>query len=318
MRGESLINQIDNALARAKKDYEEILKILSPFDSQSDSAGSEVEKLENTLYHGDNLSLLTELRGREPVSLIYIDPPFFTGSDKDAVMNREGDLVRETAYKDSWETLEDYLYAMTLRIMLMKDLLRDDGLFFLHVDWHAVHYMRLIMDEIFGSERFINEIIWQYKSGGSSKTRFARKHDNILMYSKTSKYRFFVQKEKSYNRGLKPYRFKGVEEFCDDVGWYTLVNMKDVWSIDMVGRTSGERTGYATQKPEKLMERIIESATVEGDLVADFFCGSGSLGVTAAKLGRRFIMADTGNLAMEVSRKRLDEENIAYTLKGHV
>lgn len=316
MREESAIVQIDRALLRAQTDYEEITKILKPFEKDGNSTLEPIK--ENILFHGDNMEILNELRNMEKFAMIYIDPPFFTGADKEANMNRDGSFVKETAYKDNWGTLEEYLHAMALRIMLMKDLLRDDGLFFLHVDWHAIHYARLLMDEIFGQDRFINEIIWQYKSGGSSKTRFARKHDNILMYSKTSKYKFFIQKEKSYNRGLKPYRFKGVEEFKDEVGWYTMVNMKDVWSIDMVGRTSQERTGYATQKPEKLMERIIECSTEEGDLVGDFFCGSGSLGVAAAKLGRRFVMADTGNLAIEVTRKRLDGEVIPYTLKGRV
>ena len=315
MREESAILQIDRALLRAQTDYDEIIKILKPFEG--DDSGLEPIK-ENILFHGDNMEILNELRGSERFSMIYIDPPFFTGADKEANMNRDGALVKETAYKDNWGTLEEYLHAMALRIMLMRNLLMDDGLFFLHVDWHAIHYARLLMDEIFGQDRFINEIIWQYKSGGSSKTRFARKHDNILMYSKTAKYKFFIQKEKSYNRGLKPYRFKGVEEFQDEVGWYTMVNMKDVWSIDMVGRTSAERTGYATQKPEKLMERIIECSTEEGDLVGDFFCGSGSLGVSAAKLGRRFVMADTGNLAIEVAKKRLDEAVIPYVMKGRV
>ena len=315
MQKESAIVQIDNALLGAQTDYEEITRILKPFDVNTEG----LEQInENLLFHGDNIDILTGLRRSERFSMIYIDPPFFTGSDKEANMNREGSLVKETAYKDNWNTLEEYLRALTLRIMLMRDLLRDDGLFFLHVDWHAIHYARLIMDEVFGADRFINEIIWQYKSGGSSKTRFARKHDNILMYSKTAKYKFFVPKEKSYNRGLKPYRFKGVEEFQDEVGWYTLVNMKDVWSIDMVGRTSSERTGYATQKPEKLMERIIECSTEEGDLVADFFCGSGSLGATAAKLGRRFVMADAGNLAIEVTQKRLDEAVIPYRMTRNI
>ncbi|MBO4235899.1 MAG: site-specific DNA-methyltransferase [Firmicutes bacterium] len=313
MKEESAILQLDRALLRAQTDYEEINRILRPFEGER---GVLAPINENLIFHGDNLELLTELRGREKFSMIYIDPPFFTGADKEANMMRDGELVRETAYKDNWSTLEEYLHAMALRIMLMRDVLRDDGLFFIHVDWHAVHYARLLMDEIFGQDRFINEIIWQYKSGGSSKTRFARKHDNILMYSKTRKYKFFIQKEKSYNRGLKPYRFKGVEEFQDEIGWYTMVNMKDVWSIDMVGRTSSERTGYATQKPEKLMERIIECSTEEGDLVGDFFCGSGSLGVSAAKLGRRFVMADTGNLAMEVTKKRLGEAGIEYTVRG--
>ena len=105
-------------------------------------------------------------------------------------------------------------------------------------------------------KNFVNEIIWTYKSGGSSKKHFARKHDTILVYSKTDKYYLSLPKEKSYNRGLKPYRFKGVEEFQDETGWYTMVNMKDVWNIDMVGRTSAERTGYATQKPEALLSSL--------------------------------------------------------------
>lgn len=103
------------------------------------------------------------------------------------------------------------------------------------------------MDEIFGEDNFVNEIIWHYKSGGSGKRHFSRKHDTILVYSKTKKYYFLPDKEKSYNRGFKPYRFKGVKEYKDDMGWYTMVTMKDVWNVDMVGRTSSERTGYATQ-----------------------------------------------------------------------
>ena len=196
MREESAILQIDRALLRAQTDYDEIIKILKPFEG--DDSGLEPIK-ENILFHGDNMEILNELRGSERFSMIYIDPPFFTGADKEANMNRDGALVKETAYKDNWGTLEEYLHAMALRIMLMRDLLRDDGLFFLHVDWHAIHYARLLMDEIFGQDRFINEIIWQYKSGGSSKTRFARKHDNILMYSKTAKYKFFIQKEITFD-----------------------------------------------------------------------------------------------------------------------
>ena len=157
------------------------------------------------------------------------------------------------------------------RLLLMRELLSDDGVLCLHLDWHASHYARVLLDEIFGSENFVNEIIWNYKSGGSTNKRFSRKHDNILIYSRTKKFKFRPQKEKSYNRGFKPYRFKGVEEFQDDIGWYTMVNMKDVWSIDMVGRTSAERTGYATQKPKQLINRIIEAFTDEGDIVADVF-----------------------------------------------
>ena len=190
----------------------------------------------------------------------------------------------------------------------------EDGLIWVHVDYHAVHYVRILMDEVFGADNFVNEIIWHYKSGGSTKRRFSRKHDNILVYSKSKKYKFFPLEEKSYNRDFKPYRFKGVEEFRDEVGWYTMVNMKDVWEIDMVGRTSKERTGYATQKPEALLTRVIESCTEPGDLVCDFFCGSGSFGATAAKLGRNFIMCDQESLAIETTAARLVHEGIPFTV----
>lgn len=266
----------------------------------------------NTLIKGNNLDILKNEERMEKLSLIYIDPPFFTGADKKANIRVEDNFVPEDAYADSWNNLEEYCKMLCVRLMLMRDALAEDGLIFVHVDWHAVHYIRILLDEIFGYDRFVNEIIWQYKSGGSTNKRFARKHDNILVYSKSSKYKFYPQKEKSYNRGLKPYRFKGVEEFQDEVGWYTMVNMKDVWSIDMVGRTSSERTGYATQKPEQLMRRIIECCTEEGDLVGDFFCGSGSFGVAAAKLNRRFVMSDMGDLAIDITRDRLDELGVLY------
>ena len=321
-KNNSSIRELVEALEGAKKTYNEMISkssdnetfsLIEDYGFASKSLLDILEKKDNKLYKGDNLAvLLSMIKKGEKLSLIYIDPPFFTKSDKDAVLDIDGEKKKSHAYKDSWQDMRDYLEILSLRLMLMKDVLEDDGLIFVHVDWHAVHHIRLIMDEIFGPERFVNEIIWQYKSGGSTKTRFARKHDNILLYSKTGKYKFNPQKEKSYNRGLKPYRFKGVEEFQDEVGWYTVVNMKDVWNLDMVGRTSSERTGYATQKPEKLMERIILSGSNEGDKVGDFFCGSGSFGVTAAKLGREFVMCDLGDLAIDITKERLINEGIGF------
>lgn len=262
------------------------------------------------IYQGDNIRLMKEMLENETIRgkirLIYIDPPFFSKTDYDAVVDVGKKKIHHPAYDDKWEKgIYHYLRELTARIILMKELLSEDGLIWVHLDWHAVHYVRVIMDEIFGADNFVNEIIWTYKSGGSTKRRFARKHDNILVYSKSSSYRFFPLKEKSYNRELKPYRFKGVDEYQDEIGWYTMVNMKDVWQIDMVGRTSGERTGYATQKPEQLMERILESTTREGDLTADFFCGSGTFPVVAARMGRRFIGCDHGGLAVECTLSRL-------------
>ncbi len=240
------------------------------------------------------------------VQLIYIDPPFFSKADYDAVLKAGDESIKHLAYGDKWERgLSEYLKMLTVRLLLMRDLLADSGLIWLHLDWHAAHYAKIIMDEIFGEKNFVNEIIWTYKSGGTSKRHFSRKHDTLLVYAKSRHYNFYPLREKSYNRGYKPYRFKGVKEYKDDMGWYTMVNMKDVWNIDMVGRTSGERTGYATQKPEQLLERIVESSTREGDLCADFFCGSGTLPAVAGRMGRRFIGCDKGRLAVESTISRL-------------
>ena len=268
------------------------------------------DALEQRLYLGDNLKLMKALAEDEnicgKIQMIYIDPPFFTKADYDAVVPVGGKQVRHKAYEDRWHNgMYEYLRQLTARLLVMKKLLAEDGLIWVHLDWHAAHYVRIIMDEIFGENNFLNEIIWTYKSGGSSKRRFARKHDNILLYSKSSSYKFNILKEKSYNRGYKPYRFKGVKEYEDEMGWYTMVNMKDVWNVDMVGRTSAERTGYATQKPEKLLERIIEASTDPGELCADFFSGSGTLAAAAAKLGRRSISCDSGMLAVETTAGRL-------------
>ena len=277
------------------------------------------EKSGNCLCHGDNKvfmkTLMDKCEMKGKINMIYIDPPFFSKSDYDAVL-KAGDVnIRHLAYADKWEKgLSQYLRMCAVRLMMMKELLADDGLIWLHLDWHVVHYVKILMDEIFGEKNFVNEIIWNYKSGGTSKKHFARKHDTILVYSKTSKYRFFPLKEKSYNRQFKPYRFKGVKEYKDELGWYTMVNMKDVWNIDMVGRTSAERTGYATQKPEQLLERIIESSTEEGDICADFFCGSGTLPAVSGKMHRHFIGCDMSRLAIENSVNRLAADDISFSV----
>lgn len=272
---------------------------------------------ENFICCGDNKqvmkTLLTEYDMAGKLQMIYLDPPFFSKADYDAVVKAGDEKIRHRAYRDKWEKgLAEYLKMLTVRLLLMRDLLSDTGLIWVHLDWHVVHYVKVIMDEVFGEKNFVNEIIWNYKSGGTSKKHFARKHDTILVYAKTRKYRFYPLQEKSYNRGFKPYRFKGVKEYKDDTGWYTMVNMKDVWNIDMVGRTSGERTGYATQKPEQLLARMVESCTREGDLCADFFCGSGTLPAVAAKMGRRFIGCDMGSLAVESTISRLIRQEESF------
>ena len=313
----TVIEQILEGINKGRAMYENVHGSITTAEESVIAETSE-------LCLGDNLEYMRQLleRGYEGAfSLIYIDPPFFTRSSFNASVSVKdaggaSHKVHHLAYDDKFDrSLEYYIENMTVRILMMKDLLANDGLMWIHLDWHSSHYIKLVLDELMGEKNFVNEIIWQYKSGGSGKRHFARKHDTILVYSRTPKYRINVPKEKSYNRDRKPYRFRGVAEYKDEGGWYTLVNMKDVWSIDMVGRTSAERTGYATQKPLELMKRIIEASTEEGDLVGDFFCGSGSLPESAHILGRGWMACDSEELAASMARKRLRKSGAEFSFK---
>ena len=236
-------------------------------------------------------------------------------SNQQASDHRNQQLSDQMAFSDKWPGgLYQYLALMTATVTLSKELLKRDGLIWVHCDWHANHFIRLILDEIMGPGRFVNEVIWQYKTGGSSKHHFARKHDNLLVYGKSPCHKFHPLQEKSYNREGKPYGFKGVKEFQDELGWYTIVNMKDVWDIPAVGRTSKQRTGYATQKPEALMERIILSSSNEGDLCGDFFCGSGSFTEVAISNNRKVVAIDENNMAVELTAVRASKAGAKLTI----
>lgn len=273
-------------------------------------------------FQGDNLYAMERLlkngfKGK--IDLIYIDPPFMTRSNQEGrIVINDGEkdhVIEQVAYEDSWkEGIVSYLNMLCPRIYLMKELLSERGTLYIHLDYRTVHYVKVVLDCIFGEEHFLNEIIWAYKSGGVSQRYYSRKHDTILVYTKTKDYIFNPQKEKSYNREFKPYKFKGVKEYQDELGWYTLVNLKDVWQIDMVGRTSGERVGYATQKPEKLLERIILTSSDENSIVADFFAGSGTTGIVAEMLNRRWILADNSMLSGVTVQKRMIEKAIAFNV----
>lgn len=270
----------------------------------------------NILYHSDNITAIIDLlnKGYEnTIDLIYIDPPFLTMVDYKSrieLWNKDAkEVINYFAYNDIWEDgLKEYLEMLTIRLYLMRELLSDIGTIYVHLDYRTVHYVKIIMDYIFQDGCFLNEVIWAYKSGGSSNKYFSKKHDNILVFTKTKDYIFNPQKEKSYNRGFKPYSFKNVKEYKDDIGWHTLVNLKDVWNIDMVGRTSKERVSYATQKPERLLELIINSSSNEGSIVADLFGGSGTTAVVAQNNNRQWILADKGNISEVTIRKRLGEK----------
>ena len=258
------------------------------------------------VYCADNLEIMRSLATSDfkgKFQMIYMDPPFYSGAK---YFSRRSDGLKKLAYSDVWGSgLLEYLEMIAKRILIARELLSDDGLIWIHLDYRAVHYVKIIVDEIFGMENMVNEIVWGYRSGGASGRRFARKHDTILLYSKTKEYKFNPQKEKSYNRGALPYNFKGVQEYEDEKGWYTLVNMRDIWEIPMVGRTSGERTGYATQKPEELIRRMVLASTDVGDLCGDFFAGSGTLGAVCMGLGRSFVLCDKNEDACRIMVDRL-------------
>lgn len=277
------------------------------------------EGWKNKLIWGDNLlvmgSLLEKFAGK--IDLIYIDPPFATGADFSFTTQvgecgeeiaKKQSMIEEKAYRDTWGMgIASFISMIYERLIVMRELMSEKSSIYVHCDWRVTQFIRSILDEIFGEKQFINEVIWSYKSGGATENRYGRKHDTIHFFSKSDTYVFNAQKEKSYNRGLKPYRFKDIKEYKDKIGWYTLVNARDVWDVDMVGRTSSERIGYQTQKPEALLERIIKASSNEGDLVADFFCGSGTTLAVAEKLGRRWIGCDLGRWGVHTTRKRLLE-----------
>ncbi len=260
------------------------------------------------LYLCDNLTVMRGLP-ENFIDLIYMDPPFFTGKERKA---KSRIRASEDSFEDTWTSdIDGYIEWLRPRLVETRRLLRSTGLIYLHLDWHAVHYVKVEMDTIFGYDRFINEIIWRYRTGGLSHNMFARKHDTILVYSKTSKFKIEPWKEKAYTKsryrkaGVVNYGSGETEFFSDSRGVYNFVNASDVWEIPYINSQAKERVGYPSQKPELLLERIIASSTRPGETVADFFCGSGTTGVVAQKLGRRWILVDKSRDAVEVSRFRL-------------
>ena len=203
------------------------------------------------------------------------------------------------------------------RLQLMRDLLADDGSIYVHCDYRVNSLIRLAMDEVFGTDNFVNQIIWNYVSGGVSDKTFARKHDIIYLFSKAGNYTFNIQKERKapsqnakietdgkgdfiwYIRpGTNPQVPNGVKSYLDKY-------VQDVWQIPIVNPQAKERLNYPTQKPEALLERIIKASSNEGDIVADFFCGSGTTAAIAEKLGRKWIASDLGKFAIHTTRKRM-------------
>jgi site-specific DNA-methyltransferase (adenine-specific) len=273
---------------------------------------------QNHLFQGENLAILTallpEYEGR--INLIYVDPPFFTnrhfaariGRDEDSRKPREWQLAE--GYGDHWANLDEYIQFLYVRLGLMHRLLAPGGTLYLHLDWHADAYARLLLDELFGAENFLNEIIWAYHGPSPIRTAFNRKHDTILVYTKGSHYTFNADAVRV------PYDETTLKTFASSkkAGFGKVPDLKrgkvpeDWWYFPVVARLHNERTGYPTQKPEVLLERIILASSNPGDLVADFFCGSGTTPLVAARHGRRFLAVDATFRAIHTARERLVRE----------
>ncbi len=309
------VQAISNALSGSKIIFEEIWENEYLTEHEEVVLDSDTE---NLFFGMDNKRaagyIIKNMDMSSKIQLAYIDPPFFTGNKQ---MMRGQSKKTQVAYNDVWKSKEEYLTSIAVSLRIIHTLLSDTGSLWVHLDRRAVHEVKIIIDEIFGEENFVNEVIWSYKSGGAGKKSFARKHDNLLFYRKSKDFKFFLPKEKSYNRGCKRYAFKDVKEYQDEKGWYTLVNMRDVWEIDMVGRTSRERVGYASQKPELLLERIITSCTEKGDIVCDIYSGSATAAVVAGKTGRKFIAVDNAGQAIDNTVERLINNGISFKIIKH-
>lgn len=275
---------------------------------------------QNRLIQGERADVLTALlptfAGR--VNLIYIDPPFMTGRDF-----KNGSRL---AYSDKWQgSLDGYLQWLATTLSLLYTLLAPDGSLYVHLDWRVSHYARVILDEIFGpspGERgagFQNEIIWHYQSGGRATRRYARKHDTILLYTKSAQYCFHGERIGKQRGAHKRNHMRKSRDEHGRVSWsitshgrtYTyseesVMTPSDVWSdISHLHQRDPERNGYATQKPGALLERILLASSEPEQLILDCFCGSGVTPWMAERLGRRWIASDLSELAISATRARL-------------
>ena len=282
------------------------------------------EGWKNKLIWGENKlvmsSLVRDFAGK--INLIYIDPPFATGADfkfrmqvgeENKRVKKEHSIIEEKAYRDTWRKgIDSYLQMICERLVLMKELLAKNGTIYVHLDWHVGHYVKVVMDEIFGRKNFRNEIVWHYRTGNIATKIFRRSHDIILCYVKNQDICVFNPIEVKeyykdiYGPGFKP-SFKGRKQSKDKHGIYRVMFADDTWDISAVFTLSDEHLFFDTQKPEALLKRIIYASSNPGDLVADFFCGSGTTLAVAEKMGRRWIGCDLSRWPIHITRKRLLE-----------
>ena len=311
-----------------------------------DTRGRQLKGWTNKLIWGDNKLILSSLKNgplREEIEaqggikLIYIDPPFDVGADfsmdieiGEDTFTKKPNILEEIAYRDTWGKGADSFIAMIYeRLALMRDLLAEDGSIYVHCDWRVTSYIRHILDEVFGRDSLNNEIIWYFSQGGKGSANFGKKHNTIWFYRKTESAIF---NEKSVRMKFTPHKQDstgknyggrmGIDEdgreYVEKWGTgkkklyrYYLDEGKlpeDVWTdIQSIQSAASERVDYPTQKPEALLDRIVKASSNKGNIVADFFCGSGTTAAVAEKLGRKWIATDLGKFAIHTTRKRMIE-----------
>lgn len=332
------IEQVDEPRAEKPSDFSLQLGL---FDM--DERGRQLKGWTNKLIWGDNKLILSSLKNgplREEIEkqgglkLIYIDPPFDVGADFSMDIEIGGDtftkkpnILEEIAYRDTWGKGADSFIAMIYeRLILMRDLLAEDGSIYVHCDWRVNSFVRLALDEVFGKANFCNEIVWHYSGWNKKLNRsFEKRNDSIFLYSKTlspifnSYFKPWESKEAYVKARKQKVRVdddgreyvlsdagggKRIQRYLDEVMAEGVV-VDDVWDLDKLNNSAKEGIGYPTQKPEALLERIIKASSNEGDLIADFFCGSGTTAAVAEKLGRKWIASDLGKFGIHTTRKRM-------------
>ena len=303
-----------------EKQYDKLFpRIALPFQKADRVSFGHPELEPNTLFWGDNLHVMRNLPSNS-IDLIYIDPPFFSGATYNVIF---GDQNEIRSFSDIWEGgMPSYLIWFNARLLEMKRLLKPSGSIYIHLDWHAAHYVKVEIDKIFGYDNFRREIIWSLEtiSGFKSKTNnWIRGHDTIFYYTKTNDYKFkkltqphkpeYIKRFKKKDKAGRRYRDDrpgARKQYLEDTpGRFFSDVWNDIMSFQQAS-TSSEIIGYPTQKPEALLERIIKASTEEGDVVADFFCGGGTTPTVAQKLGRRWIASDQSRVAVAITQSRLE------------
>lgn len=373
--GKSLLEQLPGIVAAGKRKAEAILEralneskidlqgreLVDPTGSFEDLPESLQPGNVSTLIYGDNLLAMAALLAgtddrpslRNKIDLIYIDPPFDSKADyrhkikltDSGCIDQKPTVIEQFAYSDTWaDGTVSYLKTMIPRLVLMKDLLADTGSFYIHLDHHVSHYIKVFLDELFGKENFQNEIIWHKGREGGGSTKLPTEYNSILVYKKTIK-RFWKSPKKPYKlstikniekdkegwfytrgrmgrkpadweieagKGIKTYvwhdpsltKEEVIEILTNETAQDKGALLGDVWDAEIIGKIT-RSTDYGTEKPEKIIELIVQSSCPPEGLVADFFCGSGTTAAVAEKLGRRWIACDLGKPACMVTRKRL-------------